>query len=155
MNERKDENWLDDELCRAINTTRPEFDAQAWKQNHPEAYQALVGRTRQGSHADLRTSLTARLARAGWMGQLGVAAAIVVMVGLLLTSIRHEPVGPTISPRPATQSPARMVSLMALRTVYHQGGEDGLNQQLDTALKKLGPRPSKLSALQVLSDLES
>ena len=32
MNERKkDENWLDDELRRAINTTAPEFDAEAWK----------------------------------------------------------------------------------------------------------------------------
>ncbi len=154
MNERKDENWLDDELRRAINTTRPEFDAQAWKHDHAEAYEALVSRGQKVSRPGTGTSLTARLARAGWMGQLGVAAAIVVMVGLLLTSIEREPVGPTAQPRPAVQSPARMVSLMALRTVYHQGGEDGLNQQLDTALKRLGPRPSKVSALQVLSDLE-
>jgi len=154
MNERKDEKWLDGELRRAINTTRPEFDAETWKQNHPEAHQALVARGKQASPADLRTSLSARLARAGWMGQLGVAAAVILVVGLLLTSIKHEPVGPTTPPRPTVQSPARMVSLMALRTVYRDGGEDALDQQLDRALNKLGPRPGGLSALQVLNDLD-
>ena len=37
MNERKDEKWLDEQLQRTINTTRPEFNAQAWKRRFPQA----------------------------------------------------------------------------------------------------------------------
>jgi len=152
MNEhQKDENWLDDELRRAIDTTAPKFDADAWKQNHPEAYEALTSRGRGTADADRGRSRTVRL----MVGRLAAAAVIFIGVAILLMQVPpREPQGPEIAVAPKAPSPARIVSMMSLRMAYRQGGEEALSQQLDTALKKLGPRPSKLSALQVLSDLE-
>ena len=151
MNERRDENWLDDELKRAINTTRPEFDAEAWKQNHADAYEALTSRGRGAEDADRGRSRIVRLT----VGRLAAAAVILIAVAILVMQIpAGEQQEPPVAVAPKATSPAKIVSMMSLRMAYHQGGEDGLNQQLDTALKKLGPRPGKLSAMQVLSDLE-
>jgi hypothetical protein len=152
MNERKkDENWLDDELRRAIDTTAPRFDAEAWKQNHADAYEALVSRGKGVSSAGLRTSRTVRLV----FGGLAAAAVILIAVAILvMQSPPRRQQEPPVAVAPRVSSPARIVSMMSLRTAYRQGGEEALSQQLDTALKKLGPRPGRLSALQVLSDLE-
>jgi len=152
MNERKkDENWLDDQLRRVVNTTRPEFDAEAWKQNHPEAYEALISRGLGTRQANRGTSRTVRF-MAG-----GLAAAAVILIGVTILFTQRPPrrqPEPPVAVAPKTSSPANIVSMMSLRMAYRQGGQEALNQQLDRALKKLGPRPSKLSALQVLNDLE-
>jgi len=151
MNERKDEKWLDEQLQRAINTTRPGFDADAWKQRHPEAYEALISRKQQASGPGTKPSRRVRL----MVGALAVAAVIFIGVAIFLMQMPPgEPQGPEVAIAPKAPSAARIVSMMSLRMAYHQGGEEALSQQLDAALKKLGPRPSKLSALQVLSDLE-
>lgn len=151
MNERKDEQWLDEQLRRAINTTRPQFDAEAWRRDHAEAYQTLLSRRAGMSETPERGRRRLRLL------VVGLAAAAVIFIAVTLPLIqtppREEP-GPVAGPPTRPASPARLVSMMALRTAYRQGGEEGLNQQLDTALKKLGPRPSKLAAPEVLSDLE-
>lgn len=157
MNERKDEQWLDEELRRAINTTRPEFDAEAWKQRHAEAYEALVARERATSDAGQGAGRTMHLT----IRRLAVAAVILIGAAILLTrpaELARAPQrnGPesAMATRPVTPAPVRMLSLMSLRMAYQQGGQEALNRTLDTALKKLGPRPSKLSAQEVLSDLE-
>ena len=152
MNERKkDENWLDDELRRAIDTTAPQFDAEAWKQNHAEAYEALIARGQTTSNSDRGSGRTVRL----MVGRLAAAAVIFIGVAILLMQIPpRDQEKPEVAVTPKAPSPARIVSMMSLRTAYRQGGEEALSQQLDTALKTLGPRPRKLSALQVLSDLE-
>ena len=150
MSERKDENWLDDELRRAIDTTQPEFDAQAWQRKYAEQYQTLVARGRKstGSGSGRKVRLM--------VGRLAVAAVILIGVAILLTRMpeqdTREPVA--IAARSPASSPARMLSMMSLRTAYHQGGQEALNRQLDTALTKLGPRTSRVSALQILNDLE-
>jgi hypothetical protein len=143
MNERRDERWLDEQLRRAINMTAPEFDAEMWKRDHAGAYQALVSRGR-------------RVRRVHWAAG-GLAAAAVVLIGaaILLTrtpsQIQQEPVGGDIVKAP---SPAHIVSMMSLRASYRQGGEEALYEQLDTAMKTLGPRPGRLSSLKMFGDLD-
>ena len=44
MSGHRDEKWLDDELRRAIDTTVPQFDAQAWKERFAAEYQELQAR---------------------------------------------------------------------------------------------------------------
>ena len=91
-----------------------------------------------------------------WVGRLAVAAVLVLTVSVLLVLWDKpdvQPGAPTGIP-PVAQSPAKMVSMMSLATAYRQGGEEALNQQLDGALDRLGPRPGTVSALQILDDLE-
>lgn len=152
MNTRRDEQWLDGELRRAINTSKPKFDAEAWKRNHAEAYEALISRGPGTCGVSVRASRRVRL----FVGMLTAAAMIVVGVAILLTQrLPHDQQGPVIDASAKAPSPTHIVSMISLRTAYRQGGEEALNQQLDTALNTLGPRPGELSALKILSDLES
>jgi hypothetical protein len=150
MSERKDERWLDTQLRRAINTTRPEFDAEAWRRNHAEAYGILLSNVRKMPHGG---SMARR--RFHWMiGGLAAAAAILVGVTVLLTwtpQDRQES-SPGVSVEAA--SPASIISMVSLRTAYRQGGEEALNRQLDMALDQLGPRLNGSSTLRVVCDLD-
>ncbi|MHC4574756.1 MAG: FecR domain-containing protein [Planctomycetota bacterium] len=47
MNEKKDEEWLDELIFRAVDSGRPQFDAEKWKQEYPEEFQILCLRARQ------------------------------------------------------------------------------------------------------------
>jgi hypothetical protein len=132
MSQRKDEQWLDDQLRRAIHGSTPRFDAEAWKQKHPEEYQGLVAR---------------RERRAGWrkphptIARLAVAAAIVVATGLfVLSRSTHGPDQPPTPPEWATGSPVEMMTMRSLRLAYEQGGFDGLDRQLQSTLDEFGPR---------------
>jgi len=144
MNAHKDENWLDDELRKVIDGTPPAFDADAWRRKYAKEYEALTARR------------PARVIPYRWIGRLAVAAVLVLTVSVLLV-LRDKPAGQPGGPAgtpPAVQSPAKMVSMISLATAYRQGGEEALNEQLDGALNRLGPRPGTVSALQILDDLE-
>jgi hypothetical protein len=154
MSEHKDERWLDEQLRRAVDGTTPVFDADAWKQRYAGEFQALLHRGEQPDRSG--TSRTLRLVSRSSMGKLAMAAVVIATAGILLVG-RFEPGPGRPSARPPSvelQSSARMVSMMSLAMAYRRGGEDALNQQLDAALNKLGPRPNGFSALLVLRDLE-
>jgi len=150
MNERKDERWLDEELRKAINTDKLEFDAEAWKREHAEAYRTLTSRV-QGSvcgGGGIRSRLR-------WMaGGLAVAAAILIGVTIFLTATPQDRQEPAPRVAPGDASLASIVSMISLRTAYRQGGEEALNQQLDMALSQLGPRLNGLTTLRVVRDLD-
>jgi hypothetical protein len=148
MNEQKDERWLDDALRGAINTTRPVFDAEDWQGKYGAAYQALVSRGAgtAGRVASGRVRLMVR-----WSA---VAAVIFVGVSVLLVWMpeREEPGLAVVSP---AAGPAGIVSMMSLRMAYREGGQEGLEAQLDRALKDLGPRPMGLSMQELFEELGS
>lgn len=148
MSEQKGDKRLDDALREAINTRRPQFDAEAWKRKYAAEYQTLVSRgggTAVGG------------GRAIWLmaRRLAVAAVILIGVAVLLTQRpeRDEP-SPVGTVPAAALGPARMVSMMSLRTAYLKGGQEGLGVQLDRALKELGPRPNGLSMRELFEDLD-
>lgn len=49
MKRQKDEKWFDELISRTINTTKPKFDPEKWKQKYPEEFQMLLSRGRQAS----------------------------------------------------------------------------------------------------------
>jgi hypothetical protein len=72
--------------------------------------------------------------------QLAAAAVIVITaVSIFLERGGHTPVGPAAGPRSTAESPAKIVSMMSLRTAYRQGGMDALDEQLRDTLNVLGP----------------
>lgn len=154
MTEHKSEKWLDNELQRAINTTEPQFDAETWKRKYAGEYGTLLSRRRQPSRSSTGAGHTIRRVLSGPVGKLAVAAAIIVAIGLLLGRGGDEPAGPVPAPHPVVRRPAKMLTMMSLRITYRRGGEEALNQQLDEALDKLGPRPGTMSALPLYDELE-
>jgi len=142
MNERKDEKWLDNQLQRAINGSTPAFDAQAWKQKHREEYQTLLSRGSEQRKSGSNACHTVRVVLGSWIGRLAVAAAVAVVVGLfILGRSGREPVEPHGL---VAQSPAKMMSMMSLRTAYQRGGSDALDQQLQDTLDEFRPRSSSV-----------
>jgi len=138
-------------LRRVINTTRPEFDARAWKQRFPQAHAALGARQREASAEEGRRGYRIRLK----VGGLAAAAVLVVTVALFVMPTPPQKGPEKVAEAPATApSPARIVSMASLRIAYRQGGEEALNRQLDKSLEMLGPRPGSLSPRQMLDDLE-
>lgn len=154
MTEHKNEKWLDNELQRAINTTEPQFDAETWKRKYAGEYRTLLSRRRQPGRSPTGAGHTLRLVLHGPVGKLAVAAVIMVVIGFFLGRGGNKPTGPVPPPRPVARRPAKMLTMMSLRITYQRGGEEALNQQLDEALDKLGPRPGTMSALQLYDELE-
>ncbi len=76
------------------------------------------------------------------------AAVIILVTGLLLMPQRHTPNQP--APQPAAHTPARMLSMMSLRTAYQRGGWDALDRQFRDTLNQFGPASSSLSMQQLL-----
>jgi len=135
MSERKDEQWLDNQLQRAINGSTPRFDAEVWKQKHRDEYQTLLAR---GSR-DVR-SRWGKPHPTVWVVRLAVAATIAVAVGLFLIGRN----GPSRPPGPVPPSSTRIMSMMSLRTAYQQGGFEALDQQLQDTLDEFRPRSSSV-----------
>jgi hypothetical protein len=155
MSERKDEQWLDNQLRRVVDGTTPVFDAESWKQKHSREFQTLLHR--RGQPAQSGPGRTVRLVLRSSIAKLAVAAAVVATVGFFLVG-RFGP-GPD---RPVAdsqgvdlQSPARMVSMIAFSTAFRRGGIDELDKQCERALERLGPRPNSVSMQELLKDISS
>jgi hypothetical protein len=169
VNEHKDEKWLDEQLQRTVHGSTPAFDAQAWKRKYAGEYQTLLARGRRtvgwglphrfGTSRRLwwgKPHPTAQILRSS-LGKIAIAAAIIVMAGVLLAG--RWGIAPKKSPSEpqlvAQQSPAQMVSMISLSATFRQGGMEGLDKQCERAFERLGPRPSNISVQELLKDINS
>jgi hypothetical protein len=148
MSERKDEKWLDEQLQRAIDGATPVFDAQAWKQKHRAEYEALLSRRGAAKTAGRGKPHVVGVGR--WFGGLAVAAAVIVVAGVLLLGRRGPDAHPVTKPPAAVASPAQMMTMMSLQAAYQRGGTEALERQFDQALKMLGPRTTSMSLKELL-----
>ena len=148
MDKQENEKWLDELICRTINTEKPQFDAEKWKQKYPDEYQTLISRREKTTSS--RQPNIWRVIFGKSAAQLVAAAAVIILVGLLLSRDRQNPDGPAPEPSAVDQSPAKIVSMMSLRTAYQRGGIDGLDQQFRDALDVLGPTSSSISMQELL-----
>ncbi len=148
MNEQKDEKWLDELICRSIDTSEPKFDAEQWKQKHPGEFQALVERgarrPRAARFGVLSIVMRSRIA------QVAAAAVFMIAVGLFVARPSHEG-QPEGEPEQWAKSPAEMVTSASLRTAYNRGGMEALEEQCDRAARILGQ--GSLSMVDLFEDL--
>lgn len=148
MNKKKDEKWLDELISRTINTTKPQFDVEKWKQKYPEEFQLLASRARQASPRQpniWRTILKSPITK------LAAAAVIIVAIGLFIAhrGPGEQPGAPKVSQ--VAKSPAEMMTAISLTMAYRRGGIEAVEEQCEKALKMLGPRPKSLSVRELLT----
>ena len=149
MNEQRDEKQMDELISRTINTEKPQFDAEKWKQKYPEEYQALLSRAAKGDSVRqpkiLKVILKSPLTK--------IAAAAVIILAISIFSTHRDPYK---QERPGTveaaKIPAEMMTAMSLTIAYREGGMKAVEEQYDEAYKQLGPRPKSLSVEQILSE---
>ena len=143
------EKWLDELIGRAIDSEKPEFDIESWKQKYPEEFQMFLSRARQPSPRQpniWRTILKSPITK------LAAAAVIIIAVGLFLV---HRGPGEQIKPTEvakAAKSPAEMMTLASFTFAYHRGGIEAVEEICDKAFKMVGPRPAKVSIQELLEE---
>ena len=150
MSTQSDNDRLDELIFSTINTEKPQFDAEKWKQKYPDEYQSLISRSDKS--ASSRRPNILRVIFGKRAAQLAVAAAVIVVVGLL--TIHQNPnqqVGTVVVPD-STQSPAYMRSILSLNIAYRRGGIEAVDKQCQMAMVMLGPRPAEITIEQMLTE---
>ena len=150
MSTQRDNDKLDELIFKTINTEKPQFDAEKWKQKFPDEYQMLISRREKPTSS--RQPNIRRVIFGKPIIQLTAAAAVIVVVGLFFSRDRQTPNIPEAKPPLIAQSPAKIVSMASLRMAYQRGGLDALDKQFRDALNILGPRSSSISILELLED---
>jgi len=147
MSEEEHKDRLELELRRAINTTTPKFDAEAWRRTYRNEFDMLLARK---SGKAQRVNIL-KLHRAFW---LGIAAGIVAVgCGLVYRAWFYRT---NVTPLPVQiKSPAQIVTMASLSSAFRRGGMPALDKQLDEAVRQLGPRPMSVPTARLLADLGS
>jgi hypothetical protein len=153
MSEQENDRWLDELIHRTINTTKPDFDAEKWKQKHPEEFQTLLARAAGKSSA--ASVVQVDLWKVIWKSPaVKVAAAAIIIAAISFSIVYLGPGEQADNTQTAkvVKSPAEMLTAMSLTMVYRRGGIEALERQCEQAIEMLGPRPTSLSLKQLLED---
>ena len=152
MNKKKDEKWLDEQISCTIDSGRPQFDAEEWKEKYPEEYQVLLSRAEQTSDARRRNLW--QIITKSKIAKFAAAAVIVVAVGVFTVQrVPDERIEHRTKPEVA-KSPAEMMTAMSLNIAYRRGGMEEVEKQCDKAFEMLGPKQTSISVQQLLAELE-
>ena len=152
MNKKKDEKWLDEQISHTINTGKPQFDAEEWKEKYREEYQVLLSRA--GQTFDARRRNLWHTITKSKIAKFAAAAVIVVAVGVFIVQrVPDEQIKNHKMPEVA-KSPAEMMTAMSLNIAYRRGGMEEVEKQCDKAFEMLGPKQTSISVQRLLAELE-
>ena len=149
MNEQRNEKRIDELISRTINTEKPQFDAEKWKQKYPDEYQALLSRAAKGDSNRQPTIL--KMILKSPLTKIAAAAVIILCVSFFSThQIPNEQEQPGIVE--VSKSPVEMMTAISLERAFRRGGIEALENQCEKALKLLGTRTDGLSSQELLSE---
>ena len=139
---------LDNLIFDAINTEKPQFDAEKWKAKYPDEYQALISRRKNAASTGKRE--IRKLSFGRLITRLAAAAAVILVAGLLLNINRQNPDTPAEKPVNFAQSTTKIISMASMRITYQHGGMDALDKQLGDTLDVFGALSSNVSIQELL-----
>jgi hypothetical protein len=150
MNKQGNEKRLDEIISRTINTEKPQFDAEKWKQKYPAEFQTLLSRKAKGD--SIRQPNILKVFLKSPLTKIAAAAVIIVAIGFFVIHQGSPEQADTTTVSKTTKSPAEMMTAMSLTITYRKGGMEAVEEQYNEAFKLLGPRPKSLSVEQILSE---
>ena len=152
MNKQRNEKRLDELISRTINTEKPQFDPEKWKQKYPDEFQALLSRAAKGDSA-LQPSILKVILKSP-LTKIAAAAVIIMAVGLLI--VYKSPHDPVANPKVMkfTKSPAEMLTATSLIIAFRRGGIEAIEKQCDKALEMQKPPLDKLDIKELLTEIE-
>ena len=137
MKEQRNEKRIEELISRTINTEKPQFDAEKWKQKYSDEYQLLLSRAAKGDSGGHPTILKAILKSP--LTKICAAAAIILAVCFFSTrQIPDEKEQHKITE--VTKSPVEMMTSISLERAFRRGGIEAVENQCEQALKLLGTR---------------
>jgi hypothetical protein len=150
MNRIRDEKWLDELISRTINTAKPQFDAEKWKEKHRREFELLKSRASR-MPSIIRPTVWDSILKSR-LSKLAAAAVLIVTVGLFVVRWRPHPQVPPVAR--VAESPAKIMTMISLTRAYRHGGMDAMDRQFDRALEMSGPRSASISVGELLEDLD-
>jgi hypothetical protein len=149
MNEQRNEHKMDELISRTINTEKPQFDAEEWRQKYPEEYQALLCRATQEDSSRHPTILKVILKSP--LLKIAVAALIILGVSIFIT--QKEP-GKQEQPNivKTAKSPIEMMTAISLERAFQRGGIEAVEEQCKQAFKPIAPRSGSLPIECILAE---
>jgi len=165
---KKDDKWLDELISRTINTTKPQFDSEKWKQKYHKEFQTLVSRAEKTPPAQPVLRSTAKgksVRRAGSttkvrladilkkpITKLAAAAMIILAISFFMIHLGPGEKVVTTDVTTVTKSPADMQTILSLNIAYRRGGIEAVDRQCKKAIEMLGPRPAQITIKQILTE---
>lgn len=150
MKEQKDEKWLDKLISGAIDSSKPRFDAEQWKEKYPEEFKMLVLRARQSSRPSTSQPNVWLMFWKSPITRLAAAAVIVISVSFLIVFLNPSEQADTAKTTQSHISPAELTTFASLSFAYREGGMEMVEQMCDKALTMVGPRPASISMQDLL-----
>ncbi len=153
MNKQKDEKWLDELISRTIDSGKPEFDPEKWKQKYPEEFQMLLSRAAQRPLTpSARQPNIWRTILKSPITKLAAAAVIIVAISFLVVYQKPSEQSDTTTVSKVTKSSVEMMTAISLERAFRRGGIEAVEKQCKQAFKPIGPRPRRLSVEQILAE---
>ncbi len=150
MNKQRNEKRLDELISRTINTEKPRFDAEKWKQKYTDEFQSLLRRAAKG--ASVRRPNILKVIRKSPLAKIAAAAVIIVAIGFFIVHQRPSEQADTTTVPKVTKSPAEMQAILSLSIAYRRGGIEAVDRQCQKAIEMLGPRPAEITIQQILTE---
>ena len=150
MNEQKNEKRLDELISHTINTEKPRFDAEKWKQKYPDEFQTLLRRAAKVDSA--RQPNILKVIFKSPLTKIATAAVIIVAISFLVVYQKPSEQADTTTVSKVTKSPVEMVTAISLERAFRRGGIEAVEKQCQQAFKPIGPRPGSLSVEQILAE---
>ena len=150
MDKEKNEKHLDELIYRAINTEKPQFDAEKWKQKYPDEYHTLLSRAAKGDST--RQPGILKVILKSPLTKLAAAAVIILAVSFFIAPQGPDEQADTTTVSKATKSPVEMMTALSLERAFRRGGIKAVENQCEQALKLLGSRTASLSSKELLSE---
>jgi len=150
MNKQGNEKRLDELISRTINTEKPQFDAEKWKQKYPVEFQTLLSRAAKGDSA--RQPGILKVILKSPLTKLAAAAVIILAVSFFIAHQDSSEQDDTTTVSKITKSPVEMMTAMSLNIAYRKGGIEEVEKQYNEAFKLLGPRPATITVTELLAE---
>ena len=150
MSEQKDDKWLDEIISKTINTTKPQFDPEKFKQKFPDEFQALQSRT---SKSTLHPVLWIKIFKCP-LTKLAAATVIIMTISFFVyrSDLTKQVNIPTETYK--QESPIEMLTFSSLNAAYLNGGIEAFEAQCDKAIAMLAAPSEKITVEQLLAELD-
>ena len=153
MNKQSKEKRLDELISQTINTEKPQFDPEKWRQKYPDEFQTLLWRAAKGDSA-LQPSILKVILKSP-LTKLAAAAVIIVAIGFFIVHQQSSEQADTTTVSKVTKSPVEMVTAISLERAFRRGGIEAVEKQCEQAFKPIGPWPRSLSVEQILAEFNA
>jgi len=149
MNKQKNEKRLDELISHTINTEKPQFDAEKWKQKYPEQFQLL--KSRAAKIPTRQVNIWTRTIQSP-ISKLAAAAVIILAIGLFAVHRGQRDRFDSRIVSEVSKSPAEMLTVASLKIAYRQGGMEAVEKQYEKASEMRGAKPTEISLQELLAE---